>query len=137
MNGLEAHLQQFLWQNWDHTELGVEWARYTEPGDPERGFEYPCDVGRIDILAKHRTQPRWLVVELKRGRTSDQTVGQILRYMGWIRHELAEDGEQIEGLVIAHDGDAKLRYALDMVPNVSLKRYEVEFRLVAPAGVDR
>lgn len=133
--GLETHLQQFLWQNWDETELGRTWAKYTEPGDPDRGFEYPCDVGRIDILAKHRTEPRWLVVELKRGQSSDQTVGQILRYMGWVRHELATDGERIEGLIVAHSVDSKLRYALEMVPTVGLKLYEVQFRLTDVAGV--
>ncbi len=26
---LEAHLQRFLWANWDRTELDREWARYT------------------------------------------------------------------------------------------------------------
>jgi hypothetical protein len=132
---LEAHLQSFLWLNWDQTSLGGEWARYVEPGDPDRGYEYPCGVGRIDILAKHRTQPRWLVVELKRGQSSDQTVGQILRYMGWIRHELASEGESVEGLIVAREPDTKIRYALEMLPNVGLQLYEVDFRLVDAGGV--
>lgn len=127
--GLENHLQEFLWTNWDATELGREWARYTEEGDPNRGREFPCAVGRIDILAKHRTEPRWLVVELKRGQTSDATVGQVLRYMGSVKQELAEVGEVVEGLIIARTVDDKLRFALDMVPNVTVREYEVQFKL--------
>lgn len=129
---LESHLQRFLWDNWDQTELFRDWEVYTEPGDDERGYEYPCDVGRIDILARSHDGKRWLVVELKRGRTSDQTVGQVLRYMGWIKHELAAPGESVEGLVIAHDNDDRLAYALEMVPSVTLRHYEVSFRLKAP-----
>lgn len=134
---LEAHLQRFLWTNWDQTELGREWARYTEPGDPQRGYEYPCGVGRIDILAKHRTEPRWLVVELKRGQSGDDTVGQVLRYMGWIQNELAEGGERVEGLVIAQDVDDKLRYALQMMPSVGLKLYKVDFQLLDASPIRR
>ncbi|MCB9536169.1 MAG: hypothetical protein H6704_07885 [Myxococcales bacterium] len=67
---LESHLQRFLWDNWDQSELAHDWEVYTEPGDDERGYEYPCDVGRIDILARSHDGERWLVVELKRGRTA-------------------------------------------------------------------
>lgn len=63
--GLERHLQDFLRDNWAHTELGKNWDLYEEDGDPEAGYEYPCSVGRIDLLAKHQREPRWLVIELK------------------------------------------------------------------------
>jgi len=42
-----------------------------------------------------RTVPRWLVVEHKRNQTSDQTVGQLLRYIGWVKRHLAEDGDVV------------------------------------------
>lgn len=127
--GLERHLHEFLRDNWAHTELGSEWKLYEEDGDPEAGYEYPCDVGRIDLLAKHRTEPRWLIVELKRSQSSDQTVGQVLRYMGWIKQHLAAEAETVEGLIISHDADDPIRYALVIAANVRLKLYEVEFRL--------
>lgn len=91
--GLERHLHEFLRDNWDHIELGKEWSIYQEPGDEEAGYEYPCDVGRIDLLDRHKTKPRWLVIELKRNQTSDQTVGQLLRYIGWVKQHLAEGDE--------------------------------------------
>ena len=87
--GLERHLHEFLRDNWDKTSLGHEWVLYSEAGDDEAGYEYTTAVGRIDLLARHRTKPEWLVVELKRGQSSDDTVGQLLRYMGWVRMHLA------------------------------------------------
>jgi hypothetical protein len=130
--GLERHLHEFLRDNWNHVELGRDWALHQEPGDEEAGYEYPCDVGRIDLLAKHRTQPRWLVVELKRNQTSDQTVGQLLRYIGWVKRHLAEDGEQVYGMIICREADDALRYALSTLQNVELRLYQVQFHLGKP-----
>ncbi|GAB4222283.1 MAG: hypothetical protein Kow0062_18940 [Acidobacteriota bacterium] len=128
--GLERYLHEFLLDNWDATPLGAEWELLEEEGDVNGyGSERPTPVGRIDLLARHRREPRLLVVELKRNQASDRTVGQILRYMGWVRENLATDGEAVEGLVIAHEGDDRLRYALSGVPDVRFMRYEVEFRL--------
>lgn len=129
---LERHLHEFLRDNWDRTSLGREWALYAEPGNDEAGYEYPCGVGRIDLLAKHRTRPAWLVVELKRGQGSDQTAGQVARYMGWVRQHLAQPEEEVAGLVIAHETDDSLRYALAAIPGVALMLYDVQFSLREP-----
>ena len=128
--GLERHLHEFMRDNWGSLELAKEWAIYSEPGDEEAGYEYRCGVGRIDLLARHKSEPRWMVIELKRNQTSDQTVGQVLRYMGWVKQHLCLEGEQVEGLVVAHKADGPIKYALSAVPGVGLKLYEVEFRLV-------
>lgn len=69
------------------------------------------------------------MIELQRGQTSGQTVGQVLRYMGAVRRELAKDGDEIQGLIIAHDADDRLRYALSEVPTVDLHLYQVDFHL--------
>jgi len=133
--GLERHLHEFLRDNWSRLELGQEWALYQEPGDEEAGYEYPCNVGRIDLLAKHKRKPHWLVVELKRNQTSDQTVGQLLRYIGWVKRHLAEEEDVVHGLIICHEADAALHYALSTLPDVGLRLYEVEFRLKKPGAV--
>ena len=127
--GLERHLHDFLYDNWDNIELGKEWEVYSEEGD-DVGYEYPTGIGNIDILAKHRTAPRWLVIEIKKGRSGDATVGQILRYVGWVKEKRASAGEEVKGLVIAHEADDKFKYALSAVDNVDLMLYEVEFKLV-------
>ena len=134
---LERHLQYFLRDNWDQTELASEWQFYEEDGDPEAGFEYPCGkidgkIGRIDLLARHKSERRWLIIELKRDQGSDPTVGQVARYMGWVQEHLAEPGDSVEGLIVARHADKKLRYAVKMVPNVRVKLYEVNFRLQDP-----
>jgi len=130
--GLERHLHEFLLDNWAQTKLGQEWDLYSEDGDPQAGSEYPTDVGRIDLLARHKTDPAWLVIELKRGQTGDATLGQVLRYMGWIRRNLAQEGDQVRGLIIAREPDRALTYALQVVSDVTLKLYSVTFSLVAP-----
>lgn len=135
--GLERHLHDFLFDNWDRTDLGREWAIYAERGAPDAGYEYVCDVGKIDILARHRTEKRWLVVELKRNKTSDQTVGQVLRYIGWVQENLADAGEAVTGLIIARDGDLGLHYAVRAAPFVKFMSYEVEFRLTPAADANR
>lgn len=128
---LEKYLHEFLDANWGETELGREWAIYEEDGEVV-GSRYQTEVGEIDILARHRKKPRWLVVELKRNQTSDQTVGQVLRYIGWVRQNLAKDGEEVHGVIICRQGDKGLRYALSTVQNVELQLYQVEFHLKAP-----
>lgn len=126
---LERQLEEFLLENWDRTPLAKEWAIFSTPDDPEAGNQYPTDVGRIDILAVHREQPRFLVVELKRNQSTDQTVGQALRYVGWVKKQLAKDGQSVDALIIAHKADKGAQYALSTLPNVSMMTYEVEFRL--------
>lgn len=135
---LERHLHDFLFENWDKTQLGKEWALYAKDGDPETAYEFPTDVGRIDLLAKHRKEARWLVVELKRNQTSDDTVGQILRYTAWIKRNLAQPKETVEGLIVARSVDDNLRYAVSEVPHVRLMEYQVSFHLNAakPLGAD-
>jgi hypothetical protein len=130
--GLERQLHEFLVDNWEKTEIGKEWILCEEGGDVEGyGSERQTDVGIIDLLAKHKNESRWLVIELKRDQTSDRTVGQILRYMGWVKKNLATQTETVEGLVIALSGDDRLRYALLPVPNVRFMKYEVSFKLIS------
>lgn len=126
--GLERHLHDFLYDNWSRTALGKEWELYTEDGD-EVGMEYQTPIGRIDLLARHRSDKRWLVIELKRAQTSDQTLGQVMRYIGYVEQELAKKGERVEGLIIAQSGDQQLKYALAAAARVKLMCYRVDFRL--------
>lgn len=126
---LERHLHDYMFDNWDMLELAQDWNIYTRDGEPEAGYEFRTPIGRIDLLAKHKRERRWLVIELKREKSSDSVVGQVLRYMGWVQKHLSEDGEAVEGLVVATEGDPQLHYALTVVPSVSFQSYEVEFRL--------
>ena len=92
--------------------------------------QYQSDTGPIDILAISKDKKEYLVVELKKGRTSDVVVGQTLRYMGFVKNELATNGESVRGVVIALEDDLRLRNALSMVTSIDFFRYQVDFKLI-------
>ena len=125
---LEAHLEEFLMKNWSHTELGKEYDIYEEDGI--KAQQYQTDTGPLDILAISKDKKRLLVVELKKGRASDAVVGQTLRYMSYVNEVLAEDGQQVRGVIIAHEDDPRIRRALSMTPGIEFYRYQVSFKLM-------
>ena len=57
-------------------------------------------------------------------------VGQVLRYMGFIKEQVAEADQTVEGAIIALDDDQKMRWALLSVPSISFYRYQISFKLV-------
>lgn len=126
--GLESHLEDFLIENWDRLDLSKKYQVLEEDGDII-GQQYPTPIGRIDILAKSKDGKEWLVIELKKGKAGDQVVGQILRYMGWLKAEKAHTGEGIKGLIILGENDDKIKYALSSLADVSLMTYSVSFKL--------
>lgn len=126
---MEKHLEDFLVKNWVQTELAQHFTIYEEDGELV-GQQYATDAGPIDILAISKDKQRLLVVELKRGRASDVVVGQILRYMGYVKEQIAEPNQTVEGAIIALDDDQKLRWALLAVPSISFYRYQVSFKLI-------
>jgi len=125
---LEKHLEDFLVQNWKQTKLGEHYDIYEEDGELV-GQQYPSDTGPIDILAVSKDQKTLLVVELKRGRISDNVVGQIQRYMGYVKEELAEDNQQVKGIIIALEDDIRIKRALAVTNNIEFYRYQVSFKL--------
>jgi restriction system protein len=126
---MEKHLEDFLVQNWAQTELGKEFDIYQEDGE-RVGQQYATDTGPLDILAVSKDKSALLVVELKKGRASDVVVGQVLRYMGYVKEELAEEGQRVKGVIIALEDDQRIRRALSVVPDVSFYRYQISFKLI-------
>lgn len=126
---LEKHLEDFLVSNWDKTTLGSTFSIYRDSDGAVIGRQYPTDTGPIDILAVSNDNAQLLVVELKRGRASDTVVGQIQRYMGYIKGEVAEPQQTVRGVIIALDDDVRLRRALSVAPDIEFYRYKVNFQL--------
>lgn len=126
---LEKHLEDFLVQNWHQTELGKKYDIYEEEGELV-GQQYPSDTGPIDILAISKDKKELLVVELKKGRISDVVVGQIQRYMGYVKEELAEDNQKVSGVIIALEDDIRLRRALAVTQGIDFYTYKVSFKLL-------
>ena len=126
---MEKHLEAFLVKNWNSTELSNDFIIFEEEGEAV-GQQFQTDAGPIDILAISKDKKRLLVVELKRGRASDVVVGQVLRYMGFVKEQIAEDDQSVEGVIIALEDDQKLRWAISSVPAISFYRYQISFKLI-------
>ena len=126
---IEKHLEDFLIENWAQTELGKDFDIYEEDGE-RVGQQYATDTGPLDILAIGKDKKTLLVVELKKGRASDAVVGQVLRYMGYVKEELLDPGQSVRGVIIALEDDQRIRRALSVAPDIAFYRYEVNFKLV-------
>ncbi len=125
---LEKHLEDFLIQNWKQTLLGKDFDIYQVDGE-NVGQQFPTDTGLIDILAISKDKKTLLVVELKKGRASDNVVGQIQRYMGYVKEQLAESNQKVHGVIIALEDDLRIKRALSVTNNIEFYRYQVSFKL--------
>jgi len=123
---MEQQLEDFIIENWNETEFGKNLDLIYEEGIL-KSQQYPTDIGRIDILAKDKKTGSFVVIELKRNQTSDDTVGQILRYMGWVTEKLSDAA--VRGIIIAGKYDQKLYYAQNVIQSVDVFLYEVQFNL--------
>ena len=127
---LEKYLEEFIISNFGAIFGGH--LQIHSDADGRTGRQYPTEIGVIDILAIEPQQNTFVVIELKRGRSSDVVIGQILRYMGWIqenRVELGRPTAEVRGLIVCKDKDPRLEYALKMVPAISTKFYKINFQL--------
>ncbi len=106
---LEKQLEDFIIHNWASTELGQKYDLIMEEGQV-KSQQFKTAVGPIDILVREKSTGDYVVIELKKDKTSDYTVGQIARYMGWLEEKYPES--KVRGIIIAQEFDRKLRYAL-------------------------
>jgi len=80
------------------------------------------------LLAKDRDTNDFVVIELKKTPSDDKVVGQLLRYMGWVKKNLANGG-MVTGIIIVPEVSERLKYAADMLPSVRVMTYSVSFAL--------
>jgi hypothetical protein len=123
---MEKQLEDFIVSNWNETELGKKYDLIYEEGEL-KSQQYKTDIGIIDILVKDKQNKNYVVVELKKNQTSDDTVGQTMRYMGWIKEKMNDSN--VKGIIIAGRFDQKLHYALKMARDIEVFLYEVDFNL--------
>lgn len=126
--GMEAHLEDFIVENWQKLSDFDNYEIYQEDGEVV-GQQYITSIGRLDILARSKNGKEWLVIELKKGKSSDDVVGQTLRYIGWITENLAQEDEKVSGLIITGAEDERLKYALATLNHVDFMTYKVNFSL--------
>jgi len=116
---LERDLRKFLANNPGAIERGLTLV--------EGGEEYDThEVGNIDLLCKDNAG-NYVVVELKRRRTGDQAVEQILRYIGWVQENLSK---KVRGIIVIGEPYEKLEYAHKPIKSfVKIKYYRVKFEI--------
>ena len=124
----EAELKNYLKDHLEDLEVGLR------PYDADHIVEFQtADRGRIDILAVDKTGAT-VVIELKKGEPGDDVVGQLCRYMGWVKSELTPE-KPVRGIIVASTIGQRVRYAVKVVPNVKLISYEVIFKFDRDVGV--
>jgi len=130
---LEKYLEQFIVDNF--SLIFDDSLKIWTSDEGESGHQFTLlndnleNMGRIDILAKNEEENYFLVIELKKGKSSDRVVGQISRYMGFIKEYICEGDEKVKGLIICKEMDEKLDLALKSNGNIDLNFYEVDFTL--------
>jgi hypothetical protein len=120
----EVDLRNYLSKNL--SKLEADLRVYEEEGIT--GIEFPVGGRFIDILATD-ANGGLVVIELKVSRGYDRVVGQLLRYIGWIKKNLAESGQNVRGVIVARKISEDLLLACSMVPGVELFEYELSLSL--------
>lgn len=131
---LEKYLEEIIARNFNGLFKNQLELYEDEEGNTGQQFsivgENGREIGRIDILAKEPKTNSYVVIELKKGRKSSKVVGQILSYMGWVKENLCEEGQNVKGLIICKEGDERLNNALMMVSDmIDLKFYKLNLEL--------
>jgi len=108
----EKNLEDFVVQQLDVVEAGLCLVKR----------QLSTAAGRLDLLCQDALG-NYVVVELKKSQGTDQVVGQILRYMGWVKEEYPKSN--VRGIVIVGKKDDALRYALKAAPNVEAKEFKL------------
>ncbi len=119
---LEQELQRWIYKNLQQnqlTNLNLGPLSLVDPlqQDAKQGKFNTRIVGEMDFLLKTE-QGDYVIIELKR-QSDDQTVGQLCRYWGWVKDNLAQQNT-VYGLVIAQEISEGLRYAIKAT-NESIK----------------
>ncbi len=120
----EKDLQNFLAKNLHQIEPGL---KLFEEEDIS-GIEFPVGNRFIDILAIDNAK-NYAVIELKVSRGYDRVVGQILRYMAWIRKNQADENQLVRGVIVAREMSEDLKLACSEIPNIDLYEYELSVSL--------
>ncbi|MCP4231349.1 MAG: DUF1016 family protein [bacterium] len=124
---LEAHLEEFIYNNWPNIGWGSKLELYrTEEQD---GRQFPAGLWSIDFLAKDEKTNDLVVIELKKGKTSDAIIGQINRYINWVKENVAEPEQDVRGIIVAKEVDEALKYGIKGLDWIDVKTYQVDFRL--------
>jgi hypothetical protein len=117
---LERVLEDVLEHNLEALEKGLTLL--------PNGRQYPTAVGPIDLLARDENGI-YVVIELKRGRSSDRVVGQIARYITWVVERLGGGKDsRVRGIVVGRQFDKHFGAAVSQLKRVSPYTFDLRVR---------
>ncbi len=117
--GLERDLQSALRANIAQLEPGLRII--------DSGRERTTEAGRIDITAVDANDIV-VVIELKAGMATPDSVAQILAYMGTV---VESDDKPVRGILVAGEFHKRVVLASRAIPNLKLRKYAFQFRFDA------
>jgi len=120
----ERDLRNYLVKNLSALESGLR--LYEEEG--MTGVEFPVGGRFIDILATD-AKNNLVVIELKVSRGYDRVVGQLMRYLAWVKKNLTEDDQSVRGVIVARVISEDLMLACSLVDGIELYEYELSLDL--------
>ncbi len=98
------------------------------------GVEFPVGGRFIDLLALD-SSGNYVVIELKVSKGYDRAVGQLLRYINWIKINQADEGQSVRGIIIAKNISEDLRLACAGLTDIKLFEYELAVSVKPVAGL--
>ena len=117
----EADLRNYLSKNLPIIEPGL---KLYEDEEGINGIEFPAGGRFVDILAVD-SNGDFVVIELKVSRGDDRVVGQLMRYMAWIRRNLADANQNVRGVIVAREISEDLLLACSLLDGVQLFEYKL------------
>jgi len=120
----EHDLRDYLAKNLHLIEPGLKLYQQEDVS----GIEFPAGGRYIDLLAVD-TSNNYVVIELKVSRGYDRVVGQLLRYVSWIRKHHADPGQKVRGVIIGREITEDLRLACCDLLDVKLYEYVMSVAL--------
>jgi hypothetical protein len=112
----ERELESLLAENPERIEEGLQLIKR----------QYDCPgIGRIDLLCKDK-KGNLVIIELKKYEAKHESIMyQILSYKRYIERHVAKTNQKVRGVIIVGKIDERLRYAVEAVPDITVRTFNV------------
>jgi len=99
-----------------------------DPGDNKHGRRYAIPgIGIIDFLTIDLDTNEIVVVEVEKDEQGQDIVGQLAKYMAWVRVNLAAEGQEVRGIICVWESTDWLRQIVPGMPDVEMFEYDLNF----------
>ena len=130
----EEQLEDFLYANIHYlNKFGYKLFIYRDKENNISGRQVICQKngGRIDLLCFDKKRDAFVVIELKITKATQNSISQIMNYMGWVQDYIAE-GKKVYGLIISPGFDIKFQSALktqDKIKQINIEDLNLPIEL--------